>query len=450
MNNAKIISPGNLSLGCLATALVALPFSVKVCHAALLLYLIGWLAEGQWKEKFAAIKTSTVLKLMIVFVVLQLAGVLYSQNESQAWFSIEKKFFLFTVPVAVATSSHRFDEKKFRLLLYMFVLGGVAAAMICLLHAGWQTWLFIKGGSAFQDISYLDSANFGSLNSSHPNPWFFFSYVGLADGVRIHPTYLSLYLAFCVLFLTHELFVFNRMSRKNKVLIFCTLIFLTGIIILLSSRIIILSMTAIYIAISCFALFIRKQAVTFLCISVLMIAVIFLLWINPVSRYRSLQEFGNSSLSIEPNSTHNTSAEIRASLWWIGWRTFQDTNVLIGTGNGDVNDAMQETSETYSVTNIMDTFDPHNQYLYLLIGNGIPGLLVFLALLALPSVRALHKKNYLAVGFLMLFAALCVTESALELQKGIAFFAILFPLLIFHRSELKLQPATLNYSRAEN
>lgn len=372
------------------------------------------------------------MKLLIVFAVIQFVSVFYSQNETQAWFTIEKKFFLFTVPVALATTTFKLSKQYFRILLYLFTGSVIVAAIICLIHAGWNTWQFVDNGLVRQDISYLDSAQLGSLNSEHPTPWLFISYTGLADGIKIHPTYLSLYLAFCVLFLVNEIFS-NHGAEKNKASYWIAVAFLSCVIILLSSRIVILFTIAVFLAICCHSLFVRKQASVFLSTSALIVFVVVLLLVNPVCRYRNLQEFGNSSLLIQPHNTYNTSAEIRASLWWIGWKTFQRTNFFIGTGGGDVNDDMQRTSEDYSVSNIMASFDPHNQYLYLLIGNGFVGFAVFMALLLLSSIHALQSKDYFVLGFLFLFAALCVTESALELQKGVVFFSVLFPLLVFHR-----------------
>lgn len=428
----RIISLQNLSIASLAIALVSIPYSVKVCHAALITYLITWMLEGRWIEKFSIIRSNTILKLLIAFAVAQLTGVFYSQNVLQAWFFMEKKFFLFTVPIAIATTT--LNERHFYRLLYLFVASGLMAAIICLVYAGWNTWLFIENGLVLQDISYLDSAQFGLLNSAHPTPWLFFSYVSLADGINIHPTYLSLYLAFCVLFLVNEIFSENRSSGKYKTAYWIAVAFLSCVIILLSSRVVIIFTIAIFLAICCHTLFIRKRAVIFMSTSALMFFVVALLWVNPVSRYRNLQELANSSLLIQPNNTYNTSAEIRASLWWIGWKTFQRSNIFVGTGGGDVNDEMKRTSEHYSVRNIMASFDPHNQYLYVLIGNGVVGLVIFVTLLGLSSIHAFQSKNYFVLGFLFLFAALCVTESALELQKGIVFFALLFPLLVFHHN----------------
>ena len=62
------------------------------------------------------------------------------------------------------------------------------------------------------------------------------------------------------------------------------------------------------------------------------------------------------------------------------------------------------------------------------------GLVVLLMLLAVPAARAWKHKNYLFVSFCVIIALNCMTESVLEVQKGVMFFA-LFGLLLFHSTK---------------
>lgn len=140
-----------------------------------------------------------------------------------------------------------------------------------------------------------------------------------------------------------------------------------------------------------------------------------------------------SSLQIREKSLYKTSTEIRASLWWLALKACGRTNPLLGSGTGDVIGLMEQTADAYEITNVMDTYDPHSQFLYLLIGNGIPGLLVFILYLVFPLICAWMVRDYLFLAFSFLFASLCLTESALEVQKGIAFFAVFQSLLVFQR-----------------
>jgi len=52
----------------------------------------------------------------------------------------------------------------------------------------------------------------------------------------------------------------------------------------------------------------------------------------------------------------------------------------------------------------------------------------------LPAIIAFRNQNILHLMFIALFALLCVTESALEVQKGIAFFSLFNSLFLFQYS----------------
>ncbi|HET6544301.1 MAG TPA: O-antigen ligase family protein, partial [Chryseolinea sp.] len=156
-----------------------------------------------------------------------------------------------------------------------------------------------------------------------------------------------------------------------------------------------------------------------------------LLYLNPVSRYRNLQEIPFTSLHIQSNNNYISSTEIRASLWWLGLRASERVNLIWGTGTDDVYDAMKQVSNDYNITNSLETYDPHNQFLFTLIGSGIVGLTLLVALILCSLYFAILKHDYLYIAFIFLFVLICMTETALQLQKGIIFFAIIYYMLAF-------------------
>lgn len=448
MSKEPIILHKYFSFPALGLALVMLPFSVVLCHSALIAFLFFWLFESNWIEKYAIIKNNFILQLLIAFAILQIVGVTYSEHTPEGWFSMEKKIFFFLIPIALATTSLKFNEKKIRILFYLFVGACLVGVVVCLGHAAWQTKLLMEGAKSFEGISYLDSAHFKPLNSARPTPWLFFSYIGLANGIVIHPSYFSLYLAFCIIFLFRELLTNDQLPAKFKP-ITSSLIFLFSIVtIFLSARIIIICLIILYISIALYWLFVKRLFIVSIGVVGLAIIICILMYVNPVSRYRNLQEISNSTFTIREKSVYSNSTEIRASLWWIGWKSYLMTNPWLGAGTGDVGHEMKQTSDRYQITNILESYDPHNQYLYILISHGIIGLVIFILFLAIPFFQAWIHRDYLYMAFIFLLTALCFTESALELQKGIAFFAILYPLLTFHGQAFKTDYSTLKYFSA--
>jgi O-antigen ligase len=436
------------SFAILGIALAALPFSITVCHVSLIFFLVLWAVEGSWREKLMVVRQSLILQVLLAFMLIMAIGIAYSSNPTNGWFALEKKIFFFLIPIAMATSTYKLQQNELRVLFYIFTGACFVGVVSCTIYAIGQTQL-ANGGIVVGDLDYLNSKDFKELHPVVPPFWMLFSYVRLADGINLHPSYFSLFLAFCILFLLHE--IVQGPSAFSANTIRSVVIFIFSIFsICLSSRIILLSLAILYIVVAVYWFWNRKWKMVPIFLVALLITSSALLYFNPVSRYRNIQEIQSSSFTIQQHSFYETSAEIRASLWWLGWKSFRKTNPLFGAGTGEVHDIMAKISQEYEVTNALQSYDPHNQYLFILISNGIFGLITLIVLMVLPFLKALALRDYLFMGFSFLFAMLCITETALELQKGIVFFTLVFSLLAFQRQSFQTQTASLKFFGARS
>jgi O-antigen ligase len=148
------------------------------------------------------------------------------------------------------------------------------------------------------------------------------------------------------------------------------------------------------------------------------------LMINPIAQYRNTQEYRKSNFSWPPSAMSDNPISIRASLWWLSLRAVGEVNPIIGTGISDVKDTIVELSNRYDVHNILHTSDPHNQYLYTFIGLGAVGLIWLLVVFAAPLLTLWRQREFLACAGMFSFMCVCMTVSALELQKGIILFSL--------------------------
>jgi hypothetical protein len=413
-------------IGGLMLSAAALPFSVKICHAGLIITLIAWATEGQWRCKLAILRRHFMLKILIALVAVQELGIFFAENRIDGWFSFEKKIFFLLIPLALATTAVKLSQGEIRRVFACFVVACFAGTVFCAFEAWLDANLYLSGGD--QINSYLASSHYSELNPGQSPVWLFFSYVGLSRGIGIHPTFLSLYLAFCIVFLLHQLSLLE--SRRMKIVAGALIIYFSVFVVFLSSRIIILALALIYALLLVRTVAAGKRTVA-LALLTLMVVFAFLIFGNPVSRYRNLQEIDLSTFRIEPHREYKTAAHIRASLWWIAIKSLPSTNPVFGTGSSDVERVMQQTANHYGITNVLNSFDPHNQYLYTLLGSGFPGTLLLICCLVIPLYTGLVHKDHLLTAFAFLFLLLCMTESALELQKGIASYALFSALLFF-------------------
>jgi O-antigen ligase len=413
------------SLGLLVAAF-SMPLSVKVCHAGFILFLIAWIFEGQWRKKLTIISQSTVLQFTIGLLAVYLVALFYSDNITNGWLSVEKKIFFVLLPMTIATTSLKATEKKVRTLIWFFVAGCLTGSIVCLFNA-------IQLNDQTVINNYLSTA---VHDPDISKIWMVFSYVSLAQGIGIHPAYFSLYIAFCIVFIFSELQK-NHNKSINAVLWAIGVYFLIFLI-CLSSRIIIIGLSLILL------LYIIKEIryasnkrEAWLGSGILMFMLI-VLYVNPISRYRAIHEITNTPFDIHDNTTYNNSVEIRLSLWWLAAKTINESNFIAGEGTGDVKCAMQRTSHAHGVSNILNTVDPHNQFLYTEIELGLCGLVLICICLLLPLWFAWQARNYLVLSTLGLILLLCVTESALELQKGIAFCSLFIPVFLRQMDAFKI------------
>lgn len=423
-------------VGSLAMAILALPWSIKACHASLGVFLIAWIAGGQWRTRLSILRSNYWVAVYVIFLLLHLIGITYSENVNYAWFNIEKKVSLFILPVAMITTVV-LDRDSVRILLWTFVLTCFAVTVFCLIQP-----LYTAGPLAFNFDPYSQEL-YEASNPESSAVWMRYSYIKLASAVGIHPTFLSIYLLFCLLVIVDLLLPYwNHMTRLQRGILVVMGIYFLAFILLLASRLAILS--ALFILPLAVFFKVRNFRLAFSVFSITVLVLISFSYLNPVTRYRLWQEPTNtrSYIPLEGNQ-YTYSMGMRISLWNVGIHAARQVNPIFGTGIGDVAESMSAASRSLGVGNILNSRDPHNEFLIIQIALGFIGQVVFLACLVLPARVALGQGDYFFLGFIALFTLLCITTSALESQKGVVFFSIFTGLFAFrNRIETKTAPVS--------
>src|SRR6185295_4091791 len=169
------------------------------------------------------------------------------------------------------------------------------------------------------------------------------------------------------------------------------------IIVLLSSRIIILSLIIIIISAVVNQHEMKRMPAMrrMLMAATGIIPLLLILWINPISKYRSIQEPAVSeTYSPSPDGVYEYSTGIRKSLWQLSIHSIQVENPVIGAGTGDVKIVMKKHGDETGSYNIIGSYDPHNQFLYTQLGLGIAGLIALGACFYFPAWLAFRQKNF--------------------------------------------------------
>ncbi len=352
-----------------------LPFYNPIARVCFLLLIIVSLHRFPFllsKKK----SPSFFLILFSSFFTFALISLLYTENWQQGFAEIDQKLPLLFFPLIIF--SLPFKELKVDKYLRLFIWGCTTA---CLYMLGRATYAYF-----FTDKNH-------------------FFYVHLTAYLDTHPTYVGMYILFALLLLLKQLLKTYRL--QNNILIILGILFFLGILFLLSSRIVVLGLFLIGGSSILYYLFHTQRWKIGL--SIIMITLLFFVVF--------LQT--NNTMSKRFAST----TDARSYLW-------QNATELIiqqpffGFGIGDVKDELKKGyEERGKIYHLKKEHDTHNQYLEVAVGMGMIGLFLFLLTLFIPFFIAIDYKMDTYLLFLSIILLVCLTESILERQMGVLFYA---------------------------
>lgn len=393
-----------LSLSILMVMAFAMPIHLRIMPVLIILFIVFNTLDGFLNNTFLFNNTKFVIT-GILFYLIHLISVFYSDNKEAAWFDMEVKMSLFIFPL-VFLFKNPFILKRKNWVLYSFVAGSIASSLIMLLFA----------------FSRFDGAN---------SKVFYYIELGL-----FHPSYMSMYFIFAVLIIAR---LINQELKKigYRLIAYSTIIFLLVLISQLQSKAGILSVLIISIYYLVFA-FIRSNPIL-LRTSFLVLAVsVSLVFVQKDSR---LQSMAQSVETIQENGQTSGSTGVRYSMWTITAKDLKN-HWITGVGAGDIKpELFKKYEEVGLIEAIEGNFNIHNQYLETFYGQGIIGVLLLLALLIMGILEALKRRELLLSGFVILLALSFGPESMLNSQMGVVFFSFFYYFLFSFTAEPKKLPS---------
>jgi O-antigen ligase len=324
----------------------------------------------------------------LVFVLILIFGLLYTNNIKHGLAVLETSASLIIAPIAFGTIKH---EKEFylRKVVTTFIVGVILACCVCLINA---FMLFWKSG---------DTQNF------------FFS--NLTSIIDSHPTYLAYYIIFAITIILYYFFSVEMYSRQLLLLGVIVLLFL--VLLLTGGSTAFVSMLFVF---SFFILRFFLSAKTKISKLIFAVVVLMIFSMLVASAYRD-----NS-----PNHVLDDSWD-RFFLWELAIQA--TPNIFFGAGTGDYSEIL---NNHYRVNNLIEyansNFNSHNQFIQIVLSNGLFGLIALIILVSRPIYIAVL--NNLPLGTLVFFSFIIygVTEVFLGRYQGVVFFALLQQLFLYY------------------
>lgn len=372
-----------------------LPFGQSE-HNYLSLIIIIWFLTSLFcinkQDLLEGIKNKWFL-LLFVFFVLHCVSAILSDNKHESLTAVEVKLSFLAFPYFVFL--FKWSAATVRKVLTAFVSGGLFALLFCI---GRAAYFYFTSG----------------VNYFFYNDFSFF----------IHAGYFSMYLLTGIVILNVAYPVWFAGDKMHKPIRFTfTAIFIIGIFLCASK----IGLIAAALTVLVYGIYVLKSKVSNKKIA----GIVLLLWILTYITYKVIPApferiFYSFTVVTEGNidKTTSESTGVRILIWQQCLDLVKE-NYLIGTGVGDVNDALHAKYEENGLTGALEhNLNTHNQFFQTFIALGITGFLILLIITLGTLVYGVIKRNIFLVLFSIIIILNFLVESMLQTQAGNLFYVL--------------------------
>jgi O-antigen ligase len=339
-------------------------------------------------------------------------SVFYSSDTDEAWRIIELRLPLLLFPIIYGLSPLKI--RQVHLVFKVFV------SFVCLIPLI---------GLATQWGKYIETADSG---------WFYND--NIVQYVGKQAVYFAIYINFALVGIFYFSYTENLKGKFEQVGSVFAFVCLIVSQYLLASR---TSMFTTALLIGGFVTLliinkINKKEIIILLISLIILVIgLVMLFPKVLKRFDSITQIEYQFDNTNPINHFN--GEIKKENWngfntrialWTCAIDEIKKRPLLGSGIGDVqNELVKNYTDKNFIFAKQSNYNCHNQYLDILLSNGIIGLVIFLIFLIYLVIKSVKNKNGLLLGVLIVFVLACFTENVLGRNQGVVFIGFFISLL---------------------
>jgi O-antigen ligase len=412
ISGLRFNSEGSFSYLCAMLAMIVMPLHVQFLPPVMILWVLCWILEKRnIPGAFLRSDKMTIILFLTftLYYLWQLAGLGYSSDMKMGMSNAFGRLSLLVFPL-VLYSPGDLIRKKTGVLLKVFAVCTLIFMAFCFSFALVRS-LSLKDGIWIFDPHLPDY------------PWLSYFY-GADLTFFIHPSYLAMYVLLSAFISLEAGFEAGRMKLYKIVwfiagaLLLITLFFISSRAGLLAALLII----PVYFFLKLRS--VRNSRWIFLAIILALIISLPLLLKN--QRVDYLYDKLTNKETLGENRE-----EPRMVIWKSAFRLIRE-NIILGVGIGDVRKELtREYDKIGQEEMVQNRLNAHNQYIEVLLENGIIGLLIFLSLLILMMYIAVSDRNLIYGIFLAIILLFFLFETVLYRLAGVSFFALFSFLLLY-------------------
>ena len=379
-------------------------YIIKSMGVIIILFTISGIIAGNYsvfKKKNVWIKLTTVLLWLI-----PIFHLLYLNSVNTYWYKLEVKLSLIFIPIIVLIAIE-LKREIFYTFLKVFIVGGIIAVIICLI---------------------ISICNFYFLNNTRA-----FTYQNLS--YFHHPSYFAMYLNFIVGILYYHLISPIKSFNINRPLTYILILLFTFFIILISSKtgwISNILITTLFVIFSIKRKSFNKINFGFLLAIILSFLIIFKTVPSVKSRSNSLINYISHNIFETDKKTRSFSSSATRIIAWKCSLELISQKTMFGYGEGLSSVELNKLYKNKDYKQLENkNLNSHNQFLQCFIDHGLIGGCTIIFFTIIMLFKSLKTKDYLYSLFLILITINFLTESMLETQSGVVFFAVFNTLFFF-------------------
>jgi len=408
----NLLKRGYFSFVCALLSVIILPIHVKYLPPFMIMWGICWILENY--SRFNIIWNSkTAYKLLFIMFVAyylwQAVGILYSTDIKMGLLNLFGRLALILFPLVLFSPGETVQNKA-NILVRIFALSTFLFILLCFGYALYRSVSLQNGLWTF---------------NPHPAqyPWLSYFYSSELT-ISQHPSYIAMYVLLSV-FICFESWFDHSVKFQYRILWLILGFLLLISMYFLSSRAGIL-ISLILIPFYIIYKFNRLRKGKFIWIVVILIVILLIPLVLKNKRVDYLYgEVFNKQVDYQRKKDPRF-------LIWGSTLNIVRQNLLLGVGIGDVRTELAKEYERIGeVEMAKERLNAHNQFLEVLLENGIIGSVLFISIFICMTFIAISDKNLLYGLFIIIIFAFFLFESILYRFAGVSFFS-LFSFLLLH------------------
>lgn len=394
----------NISYLFLVLIAFTLPYQIHLNSIFIIGLCVSLFLHKKLKRKFLILLDNQFFYLFIGLYLIQVAGLIYTSNFTDASYKLETKLSLLIFPITIGLLP-RLNTRQIYVIIISF-------AFSCLLAT---FYYFFKTTDGF----------FFGTQTTFPKPTEFLKSISPMIGT----VYMGMYNIFAIFSILYVLLKeWKLIPTGLKIFSIACILCLYAFVVLIGAR------TALYISFLFVIIYliynflIRKNR-DFLTIALSVMS----LTLTGYCAYNN--DVNNTVTSVFDTKPEYNTLNLRMVQWGCAAKILLSSNntLFFGVGTGDAQDHIGNCYVNQNYGNLKDSFNAHNEYIEEALRHGLIGLFIFLSALLIPFYLSIYeRRSYLYFLFLLIFIIWSFTESTLSTQKGAVFYAFFNALLFFN------------------